>query len=284
MFYCQFRAGEIVMDVCTPEKLNISEPYSLFVCEGEKADFSVEFSYCNAIDAASGKMLYRGDAYDVTDDGDCIHFYYHIQGENDYYAKRIVKKSDNTVHRIFIPEKFKGKIWTRLVFSLINFDEIAAEHGASVFHASVIEHNGSAILFTAPCGTGKSTQAALWEKHRNAEIINGDKALIYENKNEFFVSGLPFSGSSDICVNKILPVKAIVRLSQAKENIISRLTGLRAYKAVFEGCYHSKWSGEYNNATSLTAERFASCVPVLSLACLPDESAVETLEKFISQL
>ncbi|WP_370839368.1 hypothetical protein [Intestinibacter bartlettii] len=31
------------------------------------------------------------------------------------------------------------------------------------------------ILFSAPSGTGKSTQADLWEKYENAEIINGDR-------------------------------------------------------------------------------------------------------------
>ncbi len=284
MHYRQFSAGEIVMNVATPEKLDVVKPYSDFLCDGQKADIFIEFAYCDEITSVAGQMLYKGDAYDVTDDGDCIYFYYHVQGESEYYAKRTVVKNNNTLHKIFIPEKFRGMIWTRLVFSLINFDDVASQFGASVFHSSVIEYNGSAVLFTAPCGTGKSTQAALWEKYRNAEIINGDKALIYEKNGDFYVSGLPFSGSSDICINKKMPVKAIVRLSQAKENIISRLTGLRAYKAVYEGCYHSKWSADYNKATSFIAERFASCVPVVSLACLPDESAVEVLEDFFSQL
>ena len=45
-----------------------------------------------------------------------------------------------------------------------------------LLHASVIEYAGGAVLFSAPSGTGKSTQAALWARHRGAHIRNGDKA------------------------------------------------------------------------------------------------------------
>lgn len=284
MHYCQFKAGEIAIAVETPEPLDIKEPYSLFLCEDEKTDLTVRFSYIKEILSVEGSIIKNNDSLVVSDDGECINFYYHILGEDDYYALRRVGKNEKTVHDIYIPERFKGRIWTRLVFTLINFDDVAAEFGASVFHAAFIEYNGEAILFTAPCGTGKSTQASLWKKYKGAEIINGDKALIYEKDGRCFVSGLPFSGSSNICKNKILPVKAIVRLGQAKENIVNRLKGAKAYKAVFEGCYHSGWNAEYNRATSLVAEKFALGVPVFSLDCLPDESAVEALENSLSLL
>ena len=35
-----------------------------------------------------------------------------------------------------------------------------------LFHASYIFHAGRGLLFTAPSGTGKSTQAGLWRAHR----------------------------------------------------------------------------------------------------------------------
>lgn len=285
MYFCRFRAGDIVIGVETPEKLNITEPYSLFLCKDEAAtDILIKFEYCPEITLPEGEYIYKCNAYDVVINGATAHFLYHSHADTECYAHRIAEGGNSCIHRILIPEKYKGMIWTRLVFSLINFDDVAARFGASVFHASVVDCGGAAILFTAPCGTGKSTQADLWKKFRNADIINGDKALIYEKNGEFFVSGIPFSGSSSICKNRILPVKAVVRLAQAKENTAERLRGMNAYKAVYEGCYHSKWSAEYNNATSLAAEKFALGVPVVSFACLPDESAVDYLEKFISEL
>ncbi len=277
MNICYFKTGNIVLRVETPDPLDIKEPYSLFLCEQEKTDVNVIFRYGD-IAEPSGMLLAETDSVDVFEDDGAFCFFYHITGEKVYYALRKVKKEKPSHHEIIIPHEYEGKIWTRLVFSLINFDDIAAMMNASVFHASFIEYNGSAILFTAPCGTGKSTQAALWEMHQGAETINGDKVLIYEDNGSFFAAGLPFSGSSDICKNRILPVKAIVRLSQAKENTITRLTGINAYKAVFEGCYHSKWSADFNKITSDVAVSFAGNVPVYHLACLPDENATHVLK------
>lgn len=277
MYVCLFKTGGIVLRIETPEKLDVKEPYSLFVCDDERYDVSVRFQYTDKIEPVCGSPIKETDSVDVYSDIDAFFFYYHVTGEKQYYAVRTVSKDNMKHHDVFIPEIYRGKIWTRLVFSLINFDDIASLFNASVFHASFIAYQGRAILFTAPCGTGKSTQAALWEKHQGAETINGDKVLIYEDNGSFFAAGLPFSGSSDICKNRILPVKAIVRLSQAKENTLTRLTGINAYKAVFEGCYHSKWSSDFNKKTADVASGFAVGVPVYHLACLPDESATLVL-------
>ena len=282
MHYCQFRAGEIVIGVETPEKLDMKEPYNLFLTENEKENVLVRFGYISEISVV-GRIVAETETFVLTEDEENQHFYYRVSGGNEYYAERIVKKDNPDFYEILIPEKYTGKIWTRLVFSLINIEDLACRFNASVFHSSVIDIGGEAILFTAPCGTGKSTQAALWEKYRNAFVVNGDKSMIYEKDGVCLVSGVPFSGSSDICHNKILPVKAVVRLSQAKENKVEQLKGFNAYKSLHEGCYHSKWNADYEKNTADLIEKFVLNVPVLSLACLPDESAVEELENFLDK-
>ncbi len=277
MYFCQFRAGEIVIGVYTPEQLALKEPYSSFLCENQQSDVIVRFDYIKEIGNICGNVISNADSFTVSEDSENLYFYYHATGESDYYALRKVAKNNQNGHEIFIPEKYAGMIWTRLVFSLLNFDDVAAHFGCTVFHASFIEHNGESILFTAPCETGKSTQAALWEKYTDAEIINGDKVLLYEKDGRIVASGLPFSGSSDICKNRILPVRAIVYLGQSKVNKINRLKGIKAYKAVFEGCYYSGWNPEYNKTVTLLAEKIAVSTPVYHLECLPDKSAVDLL-------
>ncbi len=69
-----------------------------------------------------------------------------------------------------------------------------------------------AVLFTAPSGTGKSTQAELWRKHRGASIINGDCTLIAEDDGVFTAFGFPFSGTSGIFENRKAPIAAVVYL------------------------------------------------------------------------
>ena len=152
---------------------------------------------------------------------------------------------------------------------------------AVLMHASHIDVNGSSVLFTAPCGTGKSTQAELWRIHRNAEVVNGDKAGIYFKNGKVFACGVPFCGTSGICKNRNLPLKAIVLLSQGKENSVKRLAGFEALQAVINNIYLDFLApGERQMCIDFVIELLEK-VNVFSLECTPDERAVEELEKFL---
>ena len=93
-----------------------------------------------------------------------------------------------------------------------------------VLHSAYTVYEGQAILFTAPSGVGKSTQAELWEKHRGAHLINGDRSLLHFRDGRLYASGWPVCGSSGVCRNECYPVRAIVLLEQAGENRVDRLT------------------------------------------------------------
>lgn len=152
-----------------------------------------------------------------------------------------------------------------------------------VLHASYISHKDRAILFTAPSGTGKSTQAELWRKHRGAEILNGDRAVVGLREEQPFAFGFPMSGSSEYCVNRSLPLSCIVSLKQGPENIIRRLKGRDALRVLLNGTYSDPkhpedFARNMNTAISLL------CVPVFELSCRPDVGAVEALEQALQTL
>ena len=137
--------------------------------------------------------------------------------------------------------------------------------------------NGKAVLFSAPCGTGKSTQAALWEKHRNADVVNGDKAGILV-ENGVYACGVPFCGTSGICKNKTFPLGAIILLGQAPENKIRQLSGIEALQRILQNVYLDLLApNEQAKIFDLLIELLGS-VPVYSFECTPDEKAVEVLE------
>ncbi len=165
-----------------------------------------------------------------------------------------------------------------VLLSCVMLEDIFLRNGCALLHASFILYEGQAILFTAPCGTGKSTQAALWHKYRGAEIINGDKTLLFSEGNRLIASGLPLAGTSGICENLSAPVRAIVVLSQAAENRIAHLRGANAVKALLAQIYLQRWLPESVSLAADAAERIAGAVPVYSFACVPDESAVCALE------
>ena len=170
------------------------------------------------------------------------------------------------------------------VLSNIMLETILLRHGRGVLHASYIRlPNGKSILFSAPSGTGKSTQAELWRRHRNAQIINGDKAIVYLTSEGVSVSSLPLCGSSGICRNVSGPLQSIVILSQSGENQICRLGGKDAVKALLSQLYVRRGEAEAVAGALALASEVAGRVPVFHLACLPEVSAVECLEKAMKE-
>ena len=151
---------------------------------------------------------------------------------------------------------------------------------AMLIHASFIDYRGDGILFTAPSQTGKSTQAELWRKHRGAEVVNGDKAGI-SLREGITVHSVPFSGTSGICKNRSLPLKAIVVLSQAPVNTVCRLPAAQAVAAVCQNIFADRnVPEEWSNTMGLLLD-LVGRVPVYALACTPDERAVQALEQVL---
>lgn len=183
----------------------------------------------------------------------------------------------------FTRESFDTMMDSRYMWSSVSLPQLFLFRKRIFLHSSYIDAGGKAILFTAPCRTGKSTQAALWQKHRNAEIINGDKSGISVSHGAVFAHGVPFCGTSGICKNRSLPLAAIVTLSQAKENTVRRLGGIDSLQAVMNNTYLDFIAPDEQR-------RFVDCVieilehvPVYHLACTPDEDAVIALETALKE-
>ena len=167
----------------------------------------------------------------------------------------------------------------RYFWSSVSLSQLLLPFRVLLFHASYISYKNKAILFSAPCGTGKSTQAELWRIHKDAEIINGDKAGVSIDAEGINAHGLPFSGTSGICKNRSMPLSAIVILGQAKENRIRRLNGTEAIMCLIENIYLDFIApGEMQSCVDLLIELLKK-VPVYRLDCTPDEHAVEKLAK-----
>lgn len=174
---------------------------------------------------------------------------------------------------------FRGRIGVHTVLNALGAEHLIAQAGGLVFHCSYIERDGKAILFTAPSETGKSTQAELWHKYRNAEIINGDRAAIRIENGRILAEGIPFAGSSSYCQNRSLCIEAIVYLTQASETSIRHIRGYEAFSRIWEGVSVNTWNRKDMERVSDVVQRTAQTVPVFHLCCTPDESAVIALEQ-----
>lgn len=158
-------------------------------------------------------------------------------------------------------------------------------HGQSpILHASYIDIGGEALLFTAPSETGKSTQAQLWCEYGGAELINGDRVLLGEKKGVWHAYGYPNCGSSEICLNRTLPVRAIVVLQQGEENRVEELTASRQVRSLVSGMVLYPWDSEEISLALTAASQICSQTQVIRLVCRPDADAVRVLKSYLEEV
>ena len=174
-------------------------------------------------------------------------------------------------------DRFSNGMTAKTILNACAAEHLLAQADGFVLHCALVEFEGKAIVFTAPSGTGKSTQAALWAHYCNARICNGDRAAIRVDGGRILGEGLPFSGSSQICENVSLPLAAIVYLTQAPLSQCTKLTGAKAFARVWEGISINTWDKADIEAVSHTLQQLLLSVPVYQLDCTPDETAVTAL-------
>lgn len=154
--------------------------------------------------------------------------------------------------------------------------------GIMMLHASYIVDHGGAILFTAPSGTGKTTQANLWHDEVGAVVVNGDRALLREKDGAILATGVPYSGSSARCFNYEAPIRGIVLLEQASFNEASAATGMEALKFLFSQMSLWRWDKAQVEASLELISNVIAKSTVIRLKCLPNAEAVQMLRTYLN--
>ncbi len=273
----KYKIGNFTVEIKSQEDFRNEEPYSLFLNDGEQTDYSVNVEFSSDIPKKIENPYYESqDRVCDYDNGVLRCCYKSRDDEEEYYACRTVAgKNINIV----IEEKYRSMLRADVIFSLIGIEELVAENNGCILHSSFIEKDGGAVLFTGPCSIGKSTQANLWREYADAVVINGDKTFIFEKDGVFYASGMPFSGSSKDCLNKVLPLKAVISLQQAVSNTARRLASTDAFYKLYKNCYPVPYSREFTGELIDFVQNLSQSVPVYEYACLADESAVRYLER-----
>ena len=143
------------------------------------------------------------------------------------------------------------------------------------FHASAVIYQGKAYLFSAPSGGGKSTHADLWQQHFGAKLLNGDKVLIEVRDGQCIAHGSPVAGSSGIYEQDSAPIAAVYLLKKEKENRVIPIPMRSALMALYSEAIKDRKDPAFNTKLLDLIEKMLTCVPVHTLACLPEKSAVE---------
>ncbi len=247
-----------------------------FETEGGDADINITCKICNELPEVPQNSRKTGE-FIISSEGNTI---YRALPMGTAPGALTVYSADNTSRSetYFTHKSFPIMADSRFMWSSVSLAQLLLGRNAFFMHSSFISANGKAILFSAASGTGKSTQAALWEKYRDAEVINGDKAGVLV-EDGIYACGVPFCGTSGICKNKTFPLGAIVLLSQAPENTARRISGIEAIQRVLNNIYLDMIAPNEQTAIVDLLIELLKTVPVYSFGCTADENAVITLEE-----
>ena len=91
-----------------------------------------------------------------------------------------------------------------------------------LLHGSTVAVDGKAYLFTAKCGTGKSTHTRLWRQllGERAVMVNDDKPFLRFTPEEVLACGSPWSGKHGLDSNITVPLGGICILERGQKNKI----------------------------------------------------------------
>lgn len=158
--------------------------------------------------------------------------------------------------------------------------------GVLEMHSSVVMKDGKGYLFLGKSGMGKSTHSKLWLTHiPGTELLNDDNPILrLMPDGTARVFGSPWSGKTPCYKVKDVPAGAVVRLSQAPFNKITRLPLVQAYASLMASASAFRPIQELADGWHRTLEGLASTVPCYHLDCLPDQDAAELCYKTVTKI
>ena len=143
-----------------------------------------------------------------------------------------------------------------------------------LLHCAVLDYEGGAYAFLGRSGTGKSTHTGLWLQYvQGTDIVNGDKPILSFTDDAVLAHGTPWMGKEGLGRKVNAPLKALVFLEQAKENVIRKLSPSETSMKLFSQMLFP--TDEENAAKTLElADEMINRVPAYLLKCDISEEAV----------
>lgn len=145
-----------------------------------------------------------------------------------------------------------------------------------LMHGAAITYEQDGYLFTASSGTGKTTHIYLWKKYlgEKVDIVNGDKPIIHIEDEQVTVCGTPWGGKENWQKNRMVPLKGICFLRQAKKNQITQVEPGELVGAIMQQVYLP--NDEMAAAQTLyLLDKLMRMVPIYVLQCDMSEEAVK---------
>lgn len=143
-----------------------------------------------------------------------------------------------------------------------------------LLHGSTVAVDGGGYLFTAPCGTGKSTHTRLWRElfGSRAVMVNDDRAFLRITDDGVIAYGSPWSGKHGLDSNISIPLKGICFLRRGLVNRIQRAAIADCIKELQHQCFLPEDTQGQQIACALV-DRLSQLVPLWQMECTKDVEA-----------
>ena len=166
-------------------------------------------------------------------------------------------------------------------FIRVFISQMLLRYGGFVLHASAVNTNRQALLFSGYSGIGKSTQARLWSMHDQASIINHDSPMIICCDGMFYACGNPWSGSDACYKQECVLVKCLVLLDKGMENRVYSASEREVVRFMLSQSLTSLLVASDVDLLISNIQTFVSNTSVIRYSCKPDFSAIDTLKEYL---
>lgn len=281
-----FLIGNFYFELIYPDILTLPEHFMIFETGRRPipVDYRYHLSLSGHFPAPEGICIVKRPdltVFRVSGHLECR--YIGIMGIPGYYGC-CQERSDFEAQIFLHPDHIENLDSDPVFVSLFALERRMAAKDALILHCAYISCRNQAILFSAPSGTGKTTQARLWEKYRGSRTINGDRALLRTKNGQWHAEGWPVCGTSGICRNERLPLGAIVLLSQGTHDKVSLSRSSEIFKLLYEQITVNSWQSSAVRRTICLSEHLLQTVPVFQFQCTVSSHAVDQLDHALQSL
>jgi hypothetical protein len=200
-------------------------------------------------------------------------FYVHMAWEDLEYEQMILERE--AVEQGLKIRKFKEPFLERSTIQR-RVADFLVERNTVMFHGSTVAVDGNAYLFTAPCGTGKSTHTRLWREFfgERAIMVNDDMPFLKITWDGVLAYGSPWSGKHGLATNVCVPLKGICFHHRGKENSISS-SDSSYFAEIFRQQVHIPEHSLAAEKVFDLVELLGNTVPLWVMHCNKDLNAAE---------
>lgn len=276
------KIAKTYFNIMCEEEISVESEIKQYICDFKDIDKAINYKLsvveefsplrCRFVSCIDERMS-------VMKSEDDLHEYRIFFNLNTKEPCALYKEIDEkNIEIVLLRRYFKKIIINSDILSYFGMEKYLVNEKAIILHSSFIVHNGEAILFTAPSGTGKSTQAELWRKYAHASIINGDRSVLMVEDGTVYAYGLPFCGTSEIDKNMFTKVKAIVYLQQWSKNNAIKISKKESIKKIISETTKNLWNQENIDKVVEVVENIAENIEMYEYHCTKYEDAVVYLK------